>query len=87
MSRWWARREGRLCPPYGGGSLLPHHDLAEVLVGFHVLERLADLVERKHLVDRQLQFARIPPPARCPCGPVEISRISSIERVRKVTPI
>jgi hypothetical protein len=28
-----------------------------VLVGFHVLERLADLVEGKHLVDRQLQLA------------------------------
>src|ERR1700716_3934367 len=27
-------------------------------VGFHVLERLADIVEGKHLVDRQLQFAR-----------------------------
>jgi hypothetical protein len=27
-------------------------------VGFHVLERLADVVECKHLVDRQLQFAR-----------------------------
>ena len=27
-------------------------------VGFHVLECLADIVERKHLVDRQLQLAR-----------------------------
>src|SRR5271169_5731469 len=35
-----------------------HDDLAEMLVGFHVLERLADVVEGKHLVDRQLQFAR-----------------------------
>ena len=26
-------------------------------IGFHVLEGLADIVERKHLVDRQLQFA------------------------------
>ena len=34
-----------------------HHDLAEVLVGFHVLERLADLGERIDLVDRQLQLA------------------------------
>ena len=29
-----------------------------MLVGFHALERLADVVEGKHLVDRQLQFAR-----------------------------
>src|SRR6201984_674892 len=35
-----------------------HDDLAEMLVGFHVLERLADVVEGKHLVDRQLQPAR-----------------------------
>src|SRR5271166_6592267 len=35
-----------------------HDDLAEMLVGFHVLERLADVVEFEHLVDRQLQFAR-----------------------------
>src|SRR6516225_10337717 len=35
-----------------------HDNLAEMLVGFHVLERLADLVEGKHLVERQLQFAR-----------------------------
>jgi hypothetical protein len=28
-----------------------------VLVGFHVLERLADVGEGKHLVDRQLQFS------------------------------
>src|SRR5229473_1055382 len=34
-----------------------HDDLAEVLVGFHVLERLADIGEGKHLVDRQLQLA------------------------------
>src|ERR1700730_801867 len=34
-----------------------HDDLAEMLVGFHVLERLADIVEREHLVDRQLQLA------------------------------
>src|ERR1700747_1323597 len=35
-----------------------HDDLAEVLVGFHVLERLADVVEGIDLVDRQLQLAR-----------------------------
>src|SRR4051812_21392709 len=35
-----------------------HHDLAEVLVGFHVLERLADLGEWIDLVDRQLQLSR-----------------------------
>ena len=29
-----------------------------MLVGFHVLERLADIVEGEHLVDRQLQFSR-----------------------------
>src|SRR3974390_3160052 len=29
-----------------------------MLVGFPVLERLADIVEGKHLVDRQLQLAR-----------------------------
>src|SRR5437868_7918243 len=36
-----------------------HHDLAEVLVGFHVLEGFADIVELEHTVDRQLQFARL----------------------------
>src|ERR1700753_1428824 len=35
-----------------------HDDLAEMLVGFHVRERLADIVEGEHLVDRQWQFAR-----------------------------
>src|SRR5215475_4555608 len=35
-----------------------HDDLAEMLVGFHVLERLADVVELVDLVDRQLQLAR-----------------------------
>ena len=39
------------------GRLLRHHDLAEVLVGFHVLERLPDLAEWIDLVDRQFQFA------------------------------
>ena len=34
-----------------------HHDLAEVLVGFHVLERFSDLGERIDLVDRQLQLS------------------------------
>jgi hypothetical protein len=29
-----------------------------VPVGLHVLERTADIVKGKHLVDRQLQFAR-----------------------------
>jgi hypothetical protein len=33
-------------------------DLAEMLVGFHVLERVANIVEGEHPVDRQLQFAR-----------------------------
>src|SRR6202012_2997552 len=33
-------------------------DLAEMLVGFHVLERLADVLEFVNLVDRQLQLAR-----------------------------
>jgi hypothetical protein len=39
-------------------ALQRHNDLAEVLVGFHVLERFADLVELVDLVDRQLQLAR-----------------------------
>src|ERR1700738_3590965 len=30
-----------------------------MLVGLHVLERLADVVELEHLVDRQLQFSRL----------------------------
>src|SRR3569623_2540212 len=34
-----------------------HDDLAEMLVGLHVLECAVDVVERKHLVDRQLQLA------------------------------
>ena len=34
-----------------------HDDLAEMLVGFHVRERCADVVELEHLVDRQLQFS------------------------------
>ena len=38
-------------------SLQRHDDLAEMLVGIHVRERLADVVEGKHLVDRQLQLA------------------------------
>src|SRR5579871_5732588 len=33
-------------------------DLAEMLVGVHALERLADVVKGKHLVDRELQLAR-----------------------------
>ena len=64
-----------------------HHDLAEMLVGFHVLERLADVVEGKHLVDRQLQFARSTAGQMSFRTSAKISRISSIERVRKVTPI
>src|SRR3954464_701233 len=36
-----------------------HDDLAEMLVGLHVFERLVDVVEGKHLVDRQLQFSRL----------------------------
>jgi hypothetical protein len=35
-----------------------HDDLAEMLVGFHVREGGADLVELVDLVDRQLQFSR-----------------------------
>src|SRR5262249_21378572 len=34
-----------------------HHDLAEVFVGFHVLEGRADISELVDLVDRQLQLA------------------------------
>src|SRR3954468_20284668 len=36
-----------------------HDDLAEMLVGLHVLECLVDVIEGKHLVDRQLQFSRL----------------------------
>src|SRR5438874_10954138 len=36
-----------------------HDNLAEMLVRLHVLERLVDVVEGKHLVDRQLQFSRL----------------------------
>src|SRR5690349_5945133 len=36
-----------------------HDDLAEVLVGFHVLERLADVLELEDPVDRQLEFPRL----------------------------
>src|SRR5439155_4301935 len=36
-----------------------HHDLAEMLVGFHVRERFADVGEVENLVDRQLQFSRL----------------------------
>src|SRR6201999_872269 len=35
-----------------------HDNLSKMLVGFHVLEGFADVVEGKDLVDRQLQFAR-----------------------------
>src|SRR5882757_7369406 len=44
-------------PPYKL-RLQRHHDLAEVLVGFHVRERRADVLEAVDLVDRQLQLAR-----------------------------
>jgi hypothetical protein len=36
-----------------------HNNLPEMLVGFHVLEGLADVVELENLVDRQLQLARL----------------------------
>src|SRR5260221_10700093 len=45
------------CTASGTRQLQRHHDLAEVFVCFHVLEGLADIVEGKNLVDRQLQFA------------------------------
>jgi len=44
----------------GCGSPLPlqrYDNLAEMLIGIHALERLADVIEGKHLVDRQLQLA------------------------------
>src|SRR6516165_10401329 len=41
------------------GTSQRHHDLAEMPVGFHVLERLADVVEAKHLVDRQPEPAAL----------------------------
>ena len=40
-------------------ALQRHHDLADVPIGFHVLERLADVGEFVDLVDRQLQLARL----------------------------
>jgi hypothetical protein len=62
-----------------------HHDLAEVSVGFHVLERTSDLGERIDLVDRQLQFSRFHGRPDV-LGSSKISRISAIGG-RKVTPI
>src|SRR5882757_127346 len=44
-------------PNHQCAPLKRHDDLAEMLVGFHVLERLADVSEGEHLVDRQLQLA------------------------------
>src|SRR5581483_756884 len=41
-----------------GLRLKSDDNLAEMLVGFHVLERLADILELVDLVDRQLQLAR-----------------------------
>src|SRR6185437_13939661 len=41
-----------------GRTLQRDDNLAEMLVGFHAFECLADVGECKHLVDRQLQFAR-----------------------------
>src|ERR1700686_4871069 len=40
-------------------------------VGFHVLERLADIVECEHLVDRQLQFALL---HRSPDIPADLAK-------------
>jgi hypothetical protein len=79
-------------PPYGPAlamtitnarsPLQRHDDLAEMLVGFHVLERLANIVEGEHTIDRQLQLPRVH-------GAPDVlsDRISSMVRVRKVTPI
>src|SRR5579863_9948982 len=39
-------------------TLQRHDNFAEMLVGFHALEGLADVGKCKHLVDRQLQCAR-----------------------------
>jgi hypothetical protein len=39
-------------------SLHRHHNLPQMPVRFHMLERLADLGKRINLVDRQLQFSR-----------------------------
>ena len=36
-----------------GLNLERHDNLAEMLVSFHVVERLGDVVEWEHLVDRQ----------------------------------
>src|SRR5690349_2387986 len=39
------------CSEFNEQELQRHHDLAEVLVGFHVLERLADVGELENPVD------------------------------------
>src|SRR6202035_2034338 len=56
--RWAKARQRRAHPASYKSGLQRHDDLAEMLVGFHALERLADVVEGKHLVDRQLQLSR-----------------------------
>jgi hypothetical protein len=68
-------------------SLKRHDDLAEVLVGFHVFKRLADIVEGKHLVDRQLQFAGFHRRPDILADLVENLADLPMVRVRKVTPI
>ena len=83
-------RDGARAPPHHEEqlpALQRHHDLAEMLVGFHVRERRAHLVELVDLVDRQLQLARFHGAPDVFADFVKISRISSMERVRKVTPI
>src|SRR5882672_3536872 len=69
-TKWCAAEPGSICARVpalrrsvarctASGTLLQHHhDLAEVLVGFHVRERTSDLGKGKDLVDRQLQFSR-----------------------------
>src|SRR5262245_17771251 len=52
---FWRRTRFALLPGHGSQR---HNNLPQMLVGFHVLERLVDVVEGKHLVDRQLQLSR-----------------------------
>src|SRR5262249_3202188 len=47
------------CSEFNEQELQRHHDFAEVLVGFHVFERPADVGELVDLVDRQLQLAAL----------------------------
>jgi hypothetical protein len=59
-----------------------HDDLAEMLVGVHVLERAADVVEGKDAVDRQLQLALLEP-CTCPLVMPRSARLRPQARKRR----